>query len=202
MLPQSYQLAGAAVLAAGGLLACFAGYRLFRLVLTIYGFILGAAMASSLMGVSNTAGMVVAAIAGGLIGALILFVAYFVGVALVGAALGAALVHIAWSGFASDPHPLIVIAFSVLGAGGAMVLQRYVIIAGTAFGGAWTLIVGVMALFGDSAAAAAAESGHVWILYPLDPAPGRRMLLAVWLAVSILGLGTQLRVTGREPVPT
>ena len=54
----------------GGALACFAGYRLFRIVLAIYGFILGAMLASSMMGVSNTTGMIVAALVGGLAGAL------------------------------------------------------------------------------------------------------------------------------------
>jgi hypothetical protein len=167
-------------------------------VLTVYGFILGAAMASSVMGTSNTVGMIVAAIVGGLIGALILFVAYFVGVALVGAALGAAVAHIVWSGMASDPHPLFIVALSILGAIGAMVVQRYVIIVGTSFGGAWTLMVGVLAMFGNRAAAAAAESGNVWILYPLDPAPGRRTLLLVWVVLSLAGLAVQLRVTGKE----
>lgn len=196
-MPHSYQLAGAAVLTIGGLLACFAGYRLFRLVLTVYGFIFGAAMASSMMGTSNTVGMVLGALVGGLIGAAILFLAYFVGVALVGAAFGAAVAHILWSGAASDPHPLLVVALSIAGAFGAMAVQRYVIIAATAFGGAWTLIVGVLALWGDRAAAAAAENGSVWILYPLDPSPRRRMLLVGWIAVSIAGLITQLGVTGK-----
>ena len=35
-----------------------------------------------------------------------------------------------------------------------MYLQSYFIIVGTAFGGAWTLIVGAMALLGDRAALA------------------------------------------------
>ena len=46
MLPHSYELPAALVLVAAGALACFAGYRLFRLVLAIFGFILGAMLAS------------------------------------------------------------------------------------------------------------------------------------------------------------
>ena len=64
MLPPSYELPAALLLLLGGALACVAGYRLFRTVLAIYGFILGAMLASSLMGVTNTTGMVVAAVAG------------------------------------------------------------------------------------------------------------------------------------------
>ena len=41
------------------------------------------------MGVGNNVGMVVAALVGGLIGAVVLVLAYFVGIALVGAGLGA-----------------------------------------------------------------------------------------------------------------
>ena len=42
MLPASYQLPAAAMLLAGGVVSCFFGYRLFRIVLAIFGFMLGA----------------------------------------------------------------------------------------------------------------------------------------------------------------
>ena len=69
MLPHAYELPAAIVLVLGGALACFAGYRLFRIVLGIYGFILGAMIASSVMGVTNTARWSIAAVVGGLVGA-------------------------------------------------------------------------------------------------------------------------------------
>ena len=53
----------------GGIVACFFGYRLFRIVLAIFGFILGALAASSIFGMSDTGPMIVAAVVGGLIGA-------------------------------------------------------------------------------------------------------------------------------------
>ena len=40
------------------------------------------------------------------------------------------------------------ILFSIVGALAALALQRYVIIGATAFGGAWTIIVGALALTG------------------------------------------------------
>src|SRR5437773_1125118 len=170
MLPTSYELPAAIVLVLGGALACFAGYRLFRLVLAIYGFILGALLASSLVGVTNTPGMIVAALVGGAIGAVILVFAYFVGIALVGAGLGALIAHVGWGYVRSgDPPAVTVIVLAVLGAVGAMLLQRYVIVVSTAFGGAWTIIVGGLALQGDRGAARAAAVGDAWILYPLSP---------------------------------
>ena len=199
MLPHAYDLPVAILLVLGGALACFAGYRLLRIVLAIYGFILGAMLASSVMGISNTVGMVVAAIVGGLVGAAILTFAYFVGVALVGAGLGALVVHVGWSQSATtDPPALLVILFSVVGAVGAMLLQRYVIIAGTAFGGAWTMIVGGFALVGDRGAARALSSGEVWILYPLTPAPDQRWVPVAWIVLGLIGAAVQLGVTGKK----
>ena len=73
MLPHSYQLPAAVLLALSGALSCFAGYRLFKLTLAIYGFIFGAMLASSTMGVSNTTGMIAAAIVGGIVVLLFFF---------------------------------------------------------------------------------------------------------------------------------
>ncbi len=86
---------------------------------------------------------------GGLIGALVLNFAYFLGVVLVGAAFGAMVATMLWGRAGAEPHVLVVILFAVVGAVGAMLLQRFVIIVGTAFGGAWTALVGGLALLGD-----------------------------------------------------
>jgi uncharacterized protein DUF4203 len=198
MLPASYQLPAAAVLLAGGIISCFFGYRLFRTVLAIFGFILGALAASSVFGISNTTLMVLAALAGGLVGAFILITAYFVGVALVGAGLGAVIANLVFSGGGREPSVFVVMFFSIAGAVGATYLQRYFIIVGTAFGGAWTMIVGAMALVGNRTALRAATTGDVWVAYPLNPAPGQRWVLLVWLLLSLIGAGVQLGITGGE----
>jgi hypothetical protein len=198
MLPAAYQLPAAVILLGGGIISCFFGYRLFRTVLAIFGFILGALAASSLFGASQTGLMVIAAVAGGLLGALVLIAAYFVGVALVGAGLGAVIANLAFTAGDRDPSVFIVILFAVAGAVGATYLQRYFIIVGTAFGGAWTMIVGAMALVGDRTALKAAASGDVWVAYPLNPAPGQRWVTLVWILVSLIGAGVQLGITGGE----
>jgi hypothetical protein len=198
MLPASYQLPAAIVLLLGGIVSCFFGYRMFRLVLAIFGFIFGAFAASSLFAPSDTTGMLVAAAVGGLAGAGILFAAYFVGVALFGAAIGAVVANLAFSASGREPHFLIIAFCAVAGAVLSMYLQRYVIILGTAFGGAWTVIVGAMALIGDRAALAAAAAADVWVAYPLDPAPGRRWVPIAWIVLSLIGTGVQLGWTGGE----
>ena len=198
MLPASYQLPAAAMLLAGGVISCFFGYRLFRTVLAIFGFVLGGMLASSVFGVSNTTMMLVAWVLGGLVGAFILIFAYFLGVALAGAAIGAALANVMFSIGNRDPRALIVILFSITGAIAAMYLQRYFIIVFTAFGGAWTMIVSEMALVGDRTALKAAASGDVWVAYPLNPAPGQRWVPIVWVALSLIGAAVQVGITGGE----
>jgi hypothetical protein len=198
MLPVSYQLPAAVVLALGGLLACFFGYRLFRVVLGVFGFILGALAASSLFGLSDTWHMVAAGLVGGTVGALLLLAAYFVGVALVGAGMGALLVNLIWTQIDGDPHPFMVVLFSVAGAVLATWLQRYVIILGTSFGGAWTTIVGGLAIWGNNGPLTAAAAGTVWIPYPLHPAPGEAWVPWAWLALGTAGTLVQMFITGGE----
>ena len=198
MLPQAYELPAALFLFLAGAVSCFAGYRLFKLVLGIYGFILGAGLASSAMGASNTVGMIAAALAGGIVGALILVFAYFIGIALVGAGLGALVLHFGWSYVRpGDPPALAVIGMALVGAIGAMVLQRYVIVVSTAFGGAWTMILGGLALAGERVAARPAPSQSVWILYPTAASAARWVPIA-WVALGVVGAAVQLGITGRK----
>lgn len=198
MLPPAYQLPAAVILLAGGLLACFLGYRLFRVVLAIYGFILGALFGSSLAAATNTAMLVALALIGGVVGAVVLLFAYFVGVALIGAGIGALVVNLVSTQTGGDPNPLIVIGVAVLGAIGALAFQRYVIIIGTSFGGAWTAIIGSLALMGDRAARAAARIGDVWVVSPLAPDGSPPWMLAAWLVLGAIGTIVQLGFTGKE----
>jgi hypothetical protein len=209
MLPASFQAPAAILILLGGVVACFFGYRLFRIVLAIAGFIVGGLLASSVFGVSDTGPMLIAALVGGLVGAIVLTAAYFVGVALLGAGIGATAANLVFrasdqgtpslaAGVGQDPHFLVLLLFTIAGAVLAMYLQRYVIIVGTSFGGAWTIIVGAMALIGDSAAMAAAAAGDVWVAYPLDPAPGQRWVPVAWIVLGLIGTGVQLGWTGGE----
>jgi Domain of unknown function (DUF4203) len=196
MLPISYQLPAAIVLLVSGLMACVAGYRLLKYVLALFGFILGGLAASSVFGANETTYMAVAFVVGGVAGAIIMVAASFIGVALVGAGLGAAVVTLAWTRLPGEPHPYVVILASVAGAWLATWLQRYVVVVGTAFGGAWAVIVGGLAVLGDKAKLAAAAAGNVWVPYPMQPAPGQAWVPWAWIALGLVGVFLQLRVTG------
>jgi hypothetical protein len=197
MLPASFQTPAAIILVLGGLLSCLAGYRVFRVVLGFFGFVLGALLTSSIMGTDQTVWMIVAAVVGGIVGALILVAAYFVGVALIGAGVGALLVNLIWASLGREPHIVIVILFAIAGALAALALQRYVIIVATGFGGAWTTIVGALALMGDKLAVEAAARNNVWLAYPMNPAPGQRWVIVAWLVLGLVGVIVQLGITAK-----
>ena len=187
MLPAASQLPAALMLVAAGVVAAF------------FGFIVGSFAASSLFGSGSAVMLAVAAVVGGLAGAALLMAAYFLGVALVGAGLGAVTAHLVLAAVRGhEPGVLMVMLFSIAGAVAATYLQRYFIIVGTGFGGAWTLLVGALALVGDRTALAAAAAKDVWVLYPLDPAPGRRWVTVAWIVLGIAGVATQLGWTGGE----
>ena len=191
------EIPAAFILLAGGLLACFAGYRLFRLVLTIYGFILGALFASSLVSPASHWSMAVAVLIGGAIGALALTFGYFLGVAILGAGLGVLMAHAAWLQLGwGDPRAMALLVFAVLGAVLALVFQRYVIIIGTGFGGAWTAMAGIASILGDPAARHAADAPNVWIIYPFDPPLNRPVFAIGWLLLGVAGVIDEERRPG------
>jgi uncharacterized protein DUF4203 len=195
MLPARYAAPAALVLTVGGLISCFAGYRLFRVVLGLYGFFLGAMLTTSTMGTSNMWYLVLAAVVGGLIGALLMVAAYFIGVGLIGAGLAALALNALWRVVGGgDPPTLVLVLVCVLGALAALSVVRYVVVFGTAIAGAWTTIVGVLALTGRGAIPGVGAS-DVWVLYPLGPAPGRWWVLVIWFALTLAGVIVQLSTT-------
>lgn len=198
MLPAAYQVPAAAVLVAGGVLACFFGYRTFKVVLAVFGFIIGALAASSVFGASDTTPMLLAALVGGIAGGALLLAAYFVGVALVGAGIGALAANVVWTRIEGDPHPFVVILCSVAGALLATWLQRYVIVLGTAFGGAWTVLVGGLAVMGNNGPLRAAAEGDIWVAYPMNPAPGQAWLPWAWLGLGVAGTVVQMYWTAGD----
>jgi hypothetical protein len=194
MLPASFQIPAAIILVGGGLLACFAGYRLFRLVLGIFGAIAGALVATSLVGPENTLWLIGAILIGAIAGALVFVFAYFAGVALLGAGFGAMAAHLVWLAIGGEPGLIAVILFSIAGALVALWLERYVIIVATALVGAQMAVVGAVALLTEQAMADAA-SRAVYRVYPLDPLPATAWDLYAWMALALAGLIVQLGFT-------
>ena len=185
MLPASYATPAAVILVIGGLLTCFAGYRLFRLVLGINGFILGVIVALSLTWTSGIWTLVMAAVVGGVVGALLMMF----GVGLIGAGLSAIALHLIWHLLAlGDPPTLVLVIVCVVGALAAMWVERWVVVIGTSIIGAGTLLVGASALMGDPKSLAAASAGDVWVIYPFSGGWKHTLL---WFAIAIAGAVVQ-----------
>jgi hypothetical protein len=196
MLPGSFQVPAALILLVGGLCSCFAGYRIFRWVLAFFGFVFGALFVGAAMGSDQTLWMIAAWLIGGLIGAVILFAAYFVGVALIGAGIGAGAAMVLWAAVNREPGIWPVIILAVIGAIGALAVQRHVIIVATAFAGAQTAVVGAAELIGPhNLDPGTRQMVHV---YPLDPLPNTRLDVIAFVVVGLLGLIIQLKTTTKK----
>jgi hypothetical protein len=196
MLPAPYATPAAAIITLGGLLACFAGYRFFRLTLGIFGFIVGALLTTSHMGPSSTVwALTLAALVGGLVGGVLMVVAYFMGVGLIGAGLAALVLNVGWRLVGGEPPTLVLVVVCVIGALAVLSVVKFVVIAGTALAGSWTLIVGALALLGDPAAMRAASAGDVWVFYPLDPMPARWWYTVLWIVLAGVGAIVQMSTT-------
>jgi hypothetical protein len=195
MLPATFHVPAAVLFLVGGLLSCFLGQRTFRIVLGLYGFVLGVLVAGSILGPAEGTRDFLLLGAGGLAGALALVLAYFIGVALLGAVFAALAVHAVAAQLGMEPAAMVVIACTIAGALLALAIQRYVIVFGTAFGGAWLLVMGALGLWHQESVTGLGDAAQGWLSYPLRPAPGESWVVVVWLVLAIAGLVSQLRLS-------
>ncbi len=176
------------------------GYRIFLVMLPIWGFFagfwLGAQTTSLLFGagfLATTTGWVVGFFAG-LIFALLSYFFYMFGVALIAAAAGAALVTGFFGLFGLEPGFLLFIAALI----GAVVvagltiflnLQKVVIIILTAVGGANALVLSVLLLFGRVSIDDLSAAGNA-----IRPVLQDSWFWAIaWIVLAVAGVVFQIR---------
>lgn len=184
-----------------GIINCFFGYRFFRFMLGVYGFLLGFGLGAALaqnLAEGNTIVLVVAGLIAGIIGALIMVFLYFVGVFIVGAVAGILLANALGSAFGWDTPLLVAVIVGILVGIVALVLQRVVLILATAFSGAWAVVSGIVALVtGQSLTLGGAfnppDVGQ-WDAMALIPLVG-------WLVLGIVGAVFQFRTTAERARP-
>ena len=193
----SFHVPVAIILLGGGLLACFLGYRLLRTLLALYGFIGGVVIATMFVEQLETWLAIVATIAGGFAGSVLAVMAYLAGVAVLGAGMGAVLLNLGWSYRGGEPNVWVVLIACLGGALLALAVRRYVLIIATSFGGAWTAIVGGLALAGNSAAVAAA-TGNVEQLPPVADVQTHLGFVLGWAGLGGLAVLVQMRDMGRR----
>lgn len=123
-----------------GILQCFFGYRLFKLILGMIGFVAGALLGVAISGgaeVSKGVAILIMIVCG-IGGAYASIALYFFGVFLVGSAAGAAIVAIISQGEAATI--LYVLGAVVIGVL-ALIFQKIVIVVSTAWSGAFSIIL-------------------------------------------------------------
>ena len=188
-----------------GLLACLAGYAVFRVVLPILGFFvglgLGAQLAASLFNEPYLGSPLSWAIAIliGLVVATIAFVWWYVSVAVTIGGLGYAIGYGAAVGLGADGTVLVIagMAVAVIFALVALVLRVpiFIVILVTAFWGASALIGGVLILL-NRVEPGQLRNGTVDVVIHTSP-----LWLAVWVALGIVGVLVQWFTTPRGEQP-
>jgi hypothetical protein len=90
----------------------------------------------------------------------------------------------------------VIVVVAVLGALAALSFVRYIVIFGTALTGAWTSIIGGLALY-EARSGGHVANGSVWVLYPLGPAPTQGWVYVAWFGLAVLGVLVQLSTTSK-----
>jgi hypothetical protein len=184
-----------------GALYCFFGYRIFRIILGILGFLLGASMAAAvafeIFG-REQAVVILAGLVGGIIGAVLMVVLYFIGIFLLGAWLGSLLGVLLTGGGGSTIETILILVLAVIGGIVAVMLQKLMIILSTALSGAWAIVSGVFHLVGGAPGPVQAfqYQPNLRALRPMG-AWGYVMLLC-WILLGIAGMVVQYRITQEE----
>lgn len=168
-----------------GILFTFFGYRLFRVVLGIAGFLFGASLVGGLvlMFSGSILAAVLAGLAGGALFAVLSVFVYYLGVFFLGAYLGVVVGAAILSIFGLTLIPWLFILLAVIGGVLGVIFHRFMIILATAFVGAWGVMLGISSLtfWGTS-------------LYPYIMGAG-------WIILGLAGFFVQYFVTGKKRIP-
>lgn len=187
----------AAIAVVAGLFECFFGYRLFRFILGVAGFVVAAVFFGSL-GYELSGGSepvsIISGLLGGVLGACIFYYLYIIGVFFLGAVLGFTIAMYVFGLLNMEVIPIVLYAAAIVAGALAAVFQKPMLIIATAFGGSF-----------------AAVTGAAYLIYrnfhPLDPGFLGKLgedqlywMAMIWFALGVFGLVVQLMTLPR-PVP-
>lgn len=172
-----------------GALQCFFGYRIFKFLLGLFGFLLGSVLAAAI-GFNFTQEVVVVflfGLVGGFIGAALMTVLYFVGVFVIGSFFGGILGVVLYAVAESNPDPAPLLILAVIAGVIALIFQKFMIIVSTGFGGSWMVVTGI-AYFGTQAI-------NISNLNQIFRPDGSHLyaIILCWLALGIVGVIVQYR---------
>lgn len=179
-----------------GVLYCFIGYRVFKLMLVLTGFLLAGGVSAAIVTVGFPGDWLVPAVVGvicGILGAGVLLFLYRLGVFIVGAAFGSLVAFQVlqtagptWAGMA-------IVLSGLLAGGMALFLERPVLSFAMAVIGAWLMVAtSAVFVFGDS---------HLKLNTDEINPPTAWVLFLCWLVLTVFGLFTQYSKPKKEQVP-
>jgi hypothetical protein len=176
-----------------GLLNCFYGYRVFRFLLGVWGFIGGVTLGVWLMrGIEvGPLGQLLGALIAGILGVFIVTFLYILGVFLFGAGFGLLVASLLFQSWPAVPQWPVAIILCVLGGVAAVALQSPLIKLLTAFSGAWIVIASAAFLLtGQSLNGLPPRSvvSSFWIM----------VIYGAWLLLGALGLSAQMQIARRR----
>lgn len=196
---QQINIVYSACLIIAGLVFCFFGYRLLRLILAVSGFITGAVVSSAVVFRYTDGQTILTALAGftgGVLGAGLMLLLFSAGVFLLGALLGMMLLLIACSAVGTEPPSAVIPLAAVAGGAISVLLRKFMIITATSFLGAWSVVSGAMLLF-------------IRGFNPLDPyslssLPETALFRAIviWAALGMAGFAAQYMTVPKKIVIT
>ena len=141
----------AVALIASGVITCFWGYRLFKVVLGVTGFVTGGALAWTVLTEAGYGEMVTIAgtLLAALLGAAVLFSLFFGGVFLFGCAMGLLMAIAILSVLGGELNVVAVSIFSLVNGLVTLWFRKVLVVASTALTGAWSVLSGVAYFAGD-----------------------------------------------------
>jgi len=170
-----------------GAVQCFFGYRIFKFILGLTGFLFGGSLAC-VIGYTISQEKVVALLAGiigGFIGAALMSALYYIGIFLIGAFLGGVLGTVLFAVVKSNPDFSVLFILAVIAGVITLIFQKSMIIVSTGFGGAWNVVIGITCF--------TTELIHFSNLDQLFRSGGSHFYAIVlcWLALGIIGVIVQ-----------
>lgn len=133
-----------------GLVQCFFGYRIFRVILGITGFILGGLLAGYVVYNLTESQLlsIIAGLVGALIGAGLMAGFYKLGVFLIGALFGGMAVSALFALVGGSPPTWVVVILAIVVGVLAVLFQKLMIVMATSFLGSWWAVSGIAAIMG------------------------------------------------------
>ncbi|MDA2933950.1 TMEM198/TM7SF3 family protein [Acidobacteria bacterium AH-259-D05] len=181
----------AMALIASGIITCFFGYRLFKVVLGVTGFVTGGALAWTVLTAAGYGQMVTIAgtLLAALLGGVAMFSLFFAGVFLFGCAMGLLVAVVILSAIGSELNVVVACIFALVNGLVTLWFRKVLIVASTALTGAWSMLSGVAYFVGDLDLVGALSEPEL-----LRTQDGLYYaVLALWFLIGISGIAIQMR---------